>query len=132
MFHALRHCVLEIEQPSFIQFSNTKIYFYRHCQLEFSNARLKVRRTTESLSISLSIEDYVRSHVYFHALASSLASNLSTMVRLSLSARQTAISMFTARYKVGAIQKRLEEEDVCITTRSLYRLIKNSRTPGDS
>ena len=56
----------------------------------------------------------------FHALASSLASDLSTMVRLSLSARRTAISMFTAGYKVGAIQKRLEEEDVCITTRSLY------------
>ena len=66
----------------------------------------------------------------FHALASSLASDLSTMVRLSLSAKRTAISVFTAGYKVGATQKRLEEEDVCITTRSLYRLIKKFKDTG--
>ena len=52
------------------------------------------------------------------------------MVRLSLSARRTAISMCTAGYKVGEIQKRLEEEDVFTTTRSLYRLIKKFKDTG--
>ena len=52
------------------------------------------------------------------------------MARLSLSARRTAIAMCFAGYKIGDIQKRLEDENVCTTTRSLYRLIKKFKDTG--
>ena len=46
------------------------------------------------------------------------------MPRLILSARRSAISMLYTGYSVAAIQQRLKEEDVVITKRSLYRLVK--------
>ena len=55
---------------------------------------------------------------------------VSTMVRLSLPARQNSISMLNAGYKVGTIQKRLEEENVFTTTRSLYHLVKKFKDTG--
>ena len=52
------------------------------------------------------------------------------MVRLSLPARQSAIGMFNAGYKVADIQERLEEENVFTTKGSLYRLLKKFKDTG--
>jgi len=38
--------------------------------------------------------------------------------------------MFNAGYSVAAIQQRLKEEDVIVTKRSLYRLIKKFKEKG--
>ena len=45
----------------------------------------------------------------------------------SLGTRRSAVSLFNAGYSVAALQQRLEEEDVIVMKRSLYRLIKIQR-----
>ena len=52
------------------------------------------------------------------------------MTKLALSARRSTVSMFNAGYSMAAIQQRLEEEDITITKRSLYRLIKKFKEKG--
>ena len=52
------------------------------------------------------------------------------MTRLALSARQSAVSMFNAEYSVTATQQQLKEEDVIVTKRSLYCLIKKFKEKG--
>ena len=52
------------------------------------------------------------------------------MPGLTLSARRSAISMLYTGYSVAAIQQRLKEEDVVITKRSLYRLVKKFKEKG--
>ena len=52
------------------------------------------------------------------------------MTRLALSARRSAVSMFNAGYSVAAIQQRLEEEDITVTKKSLYHLIKKFKEKG--
>ena len=56
--------------------------------------------------------------------------NYCGMTRLALGTRRSAVSLFNAGYSVAAIQQRLEEEDVIVTKRSPYRLIKNSKRWG--
>ena len=51
------------------------------------------------------------------------------MTRLALSARRSAVSMFNAGYR-AAIQQQLKEEDVTVTKRSLYRLLKKFKERG--
>ena len=52
------------------------------------------------------------------------------MTSLALGTRRSAVSLFNAGYSVAAIQQRLEEEDIIVTKRSPYRLIKNSKRRG--
>ena len=52
------------------------------------------------------------------------------MTRLALSARRSAVSMFNAGYTVAAIQQQLKDEDVTVTKRSLYRLLKKFKEKG--
>ena len=56
--------------------------------------------------------------------------NYCGMTRLALGTRRSAVSLFNAGYSMATIQQRLEEEDVIVTKRSLYRLIKNSKGRG--
>ena len=52
------------------------------------------------------------------------------MIRLALGTRQSTVSLFNAGYSVAAIQQRLKEEDVIVTKRSLYRLVKKFKEKG--
>ena len=51
------------------------------------------------------------------------------MTRLALNAIRSAVSMFNAGYSVAAIQQR-QKEEVVVTKRSLYRLIKKFKEKG--
>ena len=54
----------------------------------------------------------------------------SEMTRLALSARRSAVSMFDTGYSIAAIQQRLNEEEVIVTNRNLYHLLKKFKDKG--
>ena len=48
------------------------------------------------------------------------------MPRLSIEARRRIVSLYSCGYSVAVIVQRLEQEDVKVSKRAVYDLVKNS------